>query len=141
MKLGSISEFLSKALQAPEALQVSNAINYLKIIGALDEKEDLTQLGTSSIFISAFIFEVPVCRDFVTPAKYTNILPGHLLSVLPVEPKLGKMLVFGAIFGCLDPIMTIVTSLCLREPFMNSSLNRDVSTVLVTNNSWLSQFF
>ncbi|KAG6412970.1 hypothetical protein SASPL_125665 [Salvia splendens] len=37
LKLGGISEFLSRALQSPEYLAVQNAIEYLKIIGALDE--------------------------------------------------------------------------------------------------------
>uniref|UniRef100_A0A7N0V7U3 RNA helicase n=1 Tax=Kalanchoe fedtschenkoi TaxID=63787 RepID=A0A7N0V7U3_KALFE len=96
LQLGNISEFLSRSLQAPEALPVANAIRYLKIIGALDEMENLTGLG-------------------------------HYLSVLPVEPKLGKMLIFGAIFGCLDPVMTIVASLCVRDPFMISHINKDLA--------------
>uniref|UniRef100_A0A6N2LUS7 RNA helicase n=1 Tax=Salix viminalis TaxID=40686 RepID=A0A6N2LUS7_SALVM len=57
--------------------QVQNAVDYLKVIGALDEHENLTVLGRH-------------------------------LSVLPVEPKLGKMLILGTIFNCLDPIMTVV---------------------------------
>lgn len=38
--------------------------------------------------------------------------------MLPVEPKLGKMLIFGAIFNCLDPILTIVSGLSVRDPFL-----------------------
>ncbi|GFY95630.1 DEA(D/H)-box RNA helicase family protein [Actinidia rufa] len=87
LKLGSISEFLSRALQPPEPLSVQNAIEYLKIIGALDENENLTVLG-------------------------------HNLSMLPVEPKLGKMLLLGSIFNCLDPIMTVVAGLSVRDPFL-----------------------
>nr|GMC51507.1 DExH-box ATP-dependent RNA helicase DExH3 [Ipomoea batatas] len=45
LQLGSISEFLSKALQPPESLSVQNAIEYLKMIGAFDEDENLTLLG------------------------------------------------------------------------------------------------
>ncbi|RWR93923.1 DExH-box ATP-dependent RNA helicase DExH3-like protein [Cinnamomum micranthum f. kanehirae] len=87
LKLGSISEFLSRAIQSPELLSVQNAVEYLKIIGALDEKENLTVLGRH-------------------------------LSMLPVEPKLGKMLILGAIFNCLDPIVTIVAGLSVRDPFL-----------------------
>ncbi|CAH1431364.1 unnamed protein product [Lactuca virosa] len=87
LKLGSISEFLSKALQSPELLAVQNAIEYLKIIGALDENEDLTVLG-------------------------------RYLTMLPVEPKLGKMLILGAILNCLDPILTVVAGLSVRDPFL-----------------------
>ncbi|CAK9316902.1 unnamed protein product [Citrullus colocynthis] len=45
LRLGSISEFLSRALQSPELLAVQNAIEYLKMIGAFDESENLTVLG------------------------------------------------------------------------------------------------
>ncbi|CAL1369813.1 unnamed protein product [Linum trigynum] len=96
LQLGSISEFLSQALQAPEALSVQNAVEYLKVIGALDEKENLTVLGQQ-------------------------------LSVLPVEPKLGKMLILGAIFKCLDPIMTVVAGLSVREPFLMPFDKKDLA--------------
>ncbi|XP_029125499.1 DExH-box ATP-dependent RNA helicase DExH5, mitochondrial isoform X2 [Cajanus cajan] len=96
LKLGSISEFLSRALQSPELLAVQNAIEYLKIIGALDEDENLTILG-------------------------------HNLTVLPMEPKLGKMLIFGVIFNCLDPILTIVAGLSVRDPFLTPLDKKDLA--------------
>lgn len=58
---------------------------------------------------------------------------GHKLSVLPVEPKLGKMLILGAIFNCIDPIMTVVAGLSVRDPFLMPFDKKDVSTI------WLSQ--
>lgn len=96
LKLGSISEFLSKALQSPEFLAVQNAIEYLKIIGALDDNENLTVLGS-------------------------------YLTMLPVEPKLGKMLVLGAIFNCLDPILTIAAAMSVRDPFLTPIEKRDLA--------------
>ncbi|XP_059643841.1 DExH-box ATP-dependent RNA helicase DExH3-like [Cornus florida] len=96
LQLGSISEFLSRALQPPEPLSVQNAIEYLEIIGALDENENLTVLG-------------------------------HHLSMLPVEPKLGKMLILGAIFNCLDPIMTVVSGLSVRDPFLMPFDKKDLA--------------
>ncbi|CAN1159224.1 DExH-box ATP-dependent RNA helicase DExH3 [Linum perenne] len=96
LQLGSISEFLSQALQPPEALSVQNAVEYLKVIGALDEKENLTVLGKQ-------------------------------LSVLPVEPKLGKMLILGTIFKCLDPIMTVVAGLSVRDPFLMPLDRKDLA--------------
>ncbi|KAK9052239.1 hypothetical protein SSX86_028867 [Deinandra increscens subsp. villosa] len=88
LNLGSISGFLSRVLQSPESLAVQNAIDYLKLIGALDENENLTVLG------------------------------GYL-AMLPMEPKHGKMLVMGAILNCLDPILTIVAGLSVRDPFVS----------------------
>ncbi|GAB4828826.1 hypothetical protein Ancab_018487 [Ancistrocladus abbreviatus] len=96
LKLGSISEFLSRALQSPESLAVQNAVEYLKVIGALDESENLTILG-------------------------------HYLTMLPMEPKLGKMLILGAIFKCLDPVLTIVAGLSVRDPFLTPMDKKDLA--------------
>ncbi|XP_021748258.1 DExH-box ATP-dependent RNA helicase DExH5, mitochondrial-like isoform X2 [Chenopodium quinoa] len=96
LKLGSISEFLSSALQSPELLAVQNAIEYLKVIRALDADENLTVLG-------------------------------RYLTMLPMEPKLGKMLVLGAIFNCLDPVLTIVAGLSVRDPFLTPMDKKDLA--------------
>ncbi|XP_023541029.1 DExH-box ATP-dependent RNA helicase DExH5, mitochondrial-like [Cucurbita pepo subsp. pepo] len=96
LKLGSISKFLSRALQSPEPLAVQNAIEYLKIIGAFDENENLTVLG-------------------------------RYLILLPMEPKLGKMLILGAILNCLDPILTIVAGLSVRDPFLMPLEKKDAA--------------
>jgi HrpA-like RNA helicase len=34
---------------------------------------------------------------------------GHHLADLPVEPRLGKMVLYAVVLKCLDPILTIVT--------------------------------
>jgi len=87
LQFGSISSFLSKALQPPETLAVQNAIDLLKTIGALDEMEELTSLGRH-------------------------------LSTLPLDPKVGKMLLMGAVFQCLEPALTIAAALAHRDPFV-----------------------
>ena len=43
---------------------------------------------------------------------------GYHLATLPVSPRIGKMIVYGAIFGCLSPILTIAASLSFRSPFV-----------------------
>lgn len=47
--------------------------------------------------------------------------------MLPMEPKLGKMLILGAIFNCLDPILTVVAGLSVRDPFLTPMDKKDVS--------------
>lgn len=47
--------------------------------------------------------------------------------MLPVDPKLGKMLIMGAVFRCLDPILTVVSGLSVRDPFLLPSDKKDVS--------------
>jgi ATP-dependent RNA helicase DHX36 len=87
LQLGTISSFLSKALQPPDPLSVQNAIQLLKTIGALDDSEQLTPLGR------------------------------HLCT-LPLEPNIGKMLLMGSIFKCLNPALTIAAALAHRDPFV-----------------------
>ncbi|KAK6933661.1 Helicase, C-terminal [Dillenia turbinata] len=96
LQVGSIGEFLSAALQPPEPLAVQNAIDFLKMISALDEKENLTNLG-------------------------------KFLSILPLDPKLGKMLIMGAIFRCYDPVLTIVAGLSVRDPFLLPQDKKDLA--------------
>ncbi|XP_058802903.1 3'-5' RNA helicase YTHDC2-like [Phymastichus coffea] len=82
-----IGEFLAKAIEPPSTVVISNAVQLLKTIDALDPWEDLTELGS------------------------------HLLD-LPIEPRLGKMLLYAVVLKCLDPILTIVCSLAYKDPFV-----------------------
>ncbi|XP_063772172.1 ATP-dependent DNA/RNA helicase DHX36 isoform X1 [Pseudophryne corroboree] len=43
---------------------------------------------------------------------------GFHLARLPVEPHIGKMILFGALFCCLDPVLTIASSLSFKDPFI-----------------------
>lgn len=43
---------------------------------------------------------------------------GRLLLELPVETRLGKMLLTATVLRCLDPVLTIVCSLSHRTPFV-----------------------
>ncbi|KAI4348872.1 hypothetical protein L6164_009541 [Bauhinia variegata] len=88
LQLGTIGSFLAKALQPPDPLAVQNAaIELLKTIGALDEKEELTP-------------------------------PGCHLCTIPLDPNIGKMLLMGSIFQCLNPALTIAAALTYRDPFV-----------------------
>ncbi|RZC33979.1 ATP-dependent RNA helicase DHX36, partial [Asbolus verrucosus] len=42
---------------------------------------------------------------------------GYHLAKLPMAPQIGKMILFGAIFNCLDPILSIAASLDFKDPF------------------------
>lgn len=47
-----------------------------------------------------------------------NLTPlGFHLAHLPVDPQTGKMILFGAIFSCLDPITTVAASLSFKDAF------------------------
>lgn len=42
---------------------------------------------------------------------------GHHLAALPVNVKIGKLILFGAIFCCLDSALTIAACLSYKNPF------------------------
>ncbi|KAK7491702.1 hypothetical protein BaRGS_00016958 [Batillaria attramentaria] len=87
----TIAEFLGRCPQAPPFLIIRNAVTMLKQMDALDEWEELTELG-------------------------------HHLTDLPVEPRLGKMVLHAVVLKCLDPILTIVCALAHKDPFMLPAL-------------------
>ena len=50
--------------------------------------------------------------------KHENLLPlGKHLAKMPLDPHTGKMILFGAMFSCLGPILTIAANLNFKEPF------------------------
>uniref|UniRef100_A0A3P8TS41 RNA helicase n=1 Tax=Amphiprion percula TaxID=161767 RepID=A0A3P8TS41_AMPPE len=90
---GSPEDFLSRALDAPQPQSVSNAVNLLRKIGACHPDNHI-----------------------LTPL-------GHHLASLPVNVKIGKMLIYGAILGCLEPIATIAAAITEKSPF-STPMNR-----------------
>ncbi|XP_076614901.1 ATP-dependent RNA helicase DHX29 [Chaetodon auriga] len=90
---GSPEDFLSRALDPPQPQSVSNAVNLLRKIGACHPNNHL-----------------------LTPL-------GHHLASLPVNVKIGKMLIYGAILGCLEPIATIAAAITEKSPF-STPMNR-----------------
>ncbi|KAI8659423.1 hypothetical protein NCS56_01159500 [Fusarium sp. Ph1] len=50
---------------------------------------------------------------------------GQQLAMLPADLRCGKLMVFGAIFGCLDDCVTIAAILSTRSPFVSPQEKRD----------------
>ncbi|XP_055843477.1 putative ATP-dependent RNA helicase DHX57 [Episyrphus balteatus] len=44
---------------------------------------------------------------------------GHHLSALPVDVRIGKLMLFGVIFQCLDSVLTIAACLSHKSPFVS----------------------
>lgn len=56
----------------------------------------------------------------LTPDEKLTPLGYHLAS-LPVDVRIGKLMLFGTIFRCLDPALTIAASLAFKSPFVSVS--------------------
>nr|POF13657.1 putative atp-dependent rna helicase ucp12 [Quercus suber] len=50
---------------------------------------------------------------------------GRHLSMIPADLRCGKLLVYGAAFGCLDACLTIAATLTVKSPFVNPATKRD----------------
>lgn len=59
--------------------------------------------------------------DALDPWEELTELGLHLLD-LPIEPRLGKMVLYSVVLKCLDPVLTIVCALAYRNPFLIPSL-------------------
>lgn len=56
---------------------------------------------------------------------------GYHLACLPVDVRIGKLMLFGAIFRCLDPALTIAASLAFKSPFVRNHVPRVGITMLI----------
>lgn len=52
---------------------------------------------------------------------------GQQLAMIPADLRCGKLMVFGAIFGCLDDCVTIAAILSTRSPFLSPPDKRDLA--------------
>ncbi|KAG5188233.1 hypothetical protein JKP88DRAFT_267647 [Tribonema minus] len=83
--------FLSHAVNPPSTAAVDSSIKYLCELAAIR------------------------CDETGVPALTAL---GYHLAALPVEPRVGKMMLYGAIFGCLEPVLTIAAGMSGRNPFV-----------------------
>uniref|UniRef100_A0A182LXQ0 RNA helicase n=1 Tax=Anopheles culicifacies TaxID=139723 RepID=A0A182LXQ0_9DIPT len=87
MQDASIQEFLNKAITPPAAISIKQSIKYLQKVGALDDDENVTDLG-------------------------------YTLAELPVDARLGKMLLYGILLKCYEPVLLIVCILSVNDLFV-----------------------
>lgn len=61
-------------------------------------------------------------RDLGALTAEEKLTPlGYHLACLPVDVRIGKLMLFGAIFRCLDPALTIAASLAFKSPFVRKA--------------------
>jgi ATP-dependent RNA helicase DHX29 len=91
----SCMAFLRQAPQPPSDESVQSALNVLLEVGAISLEESEGSRDTV---------------ERLTPL-------GQHLSKLPVNVRLGKMLIFGALFRCIDKVLTVAAGLSSQSPF------------------------
>jgi len=83
----TVENVLAETIEPPQAARVSAAMESLRTVGALDEKDDLTSLG-------------------------------RVLLQLPVDVNIGRLILYGVSFRCLDAAVTLAAIMGSRDPFM-----------------------
>lgn len=57
--------------------------------------------------------------------KFNLTALGHHLAALPVDVRIGKLMLYGAIFGCVDAALTMAACLSYKNPFVSPFGKRD----------------
>lgn len=52
---------------------------------------------------------------------------GHHLAALPVDVRIGKLMLYGAIFCCVDSALTIASCLSYKSPFVSPFGKKDIA--------------
>jgi HrpA-like RNA helicase len=98
-----VNEVLAATIEPPEPDRVSAAIDGLKMVGALDNHENLTSLG-------------------------------RVLLQLPLDVHVGRLVLLGSFFKCLDQALTLAAILTNRDPFLSPPQLK--SEAQAVKNSW-----
>lgn len=103
-------------------------ILHIKILPSFNNKTPDEVLGG--------VLETPTpesVESSVTRLQYVGALDkdinltalGHHLATLPVDVKVGKLMLYGAIFGCVDSALTIAACLSHKSPFTSPFGKKD----------------
>ncbi|KAJ3097709.1 ATPdependent RNA helicase [Phlyctochytrium planicorne] len=133
---GSISNILCKMIEPPTPDSIRAAIGTLRVLQVVMSLEDVT-------------------KNPKALSKEENLTAlGFHLGRLPVDVRIGKLILLGSIFRCLDPILTIASAMSIKSPFVAPFDKRDLAdakkmefatslsdhlTVLTAYNQWQAE--
>lgn len=116
LDLGEPCRFFSSALNPPSALAMKNSLRLLESLGAVDcnwrqggLRADLGEFDDPS---------ASRCDTLQVSTELTAL--GYHLAALPVDPRVGKLMIYGSLFGCVDPVVTIAAAMTATKPVFTS---------------------
>ena len=140
LDLGDPFRFLLSAVSPPTIVSIRHALTYLDSIGAVTLGDGDTPVPDPSGGVLENQY-VPSC---ISPL-------GYHLATLPVNPRIGKLMLYGVLLRCIDPILTIAAFSSVKSPFISSfdcreesviarrsflTADSDLLTVLNAYNTW-----
>ena len=102
---GSAAEVCSRLVEPPAPRAVQRAVEELVFLEAMTLKNESSSSNSSS-------------SDNINQVEELTALGVHL-STLPVDCRIGKLILLGAMFGVTDDALTIAATLSYRNPFMS----------------------
>jgi ATP-dependent RNA helicase DHX36 len=106
LDLGDPYDFLASAISPPERKSIKNSLLYLDNLNAVNIEENARKpqsIGGGSNDTSY--------NSVITPLGY------HLAS-LPLSPRIGKLIIYGLVLGCINPILSIAAIVSSKSPFI-----------------------
>ncbi|CAL5329776.1 unnamed protein product [Camellia sinensis] len=117
LSLGNIKAFLLEALEPPREETINSAISLLYEL-VRTRLSKLEVMGSKLPSLGGVITLLEKSRVGAIE-KDEELTPlGYHLAKLPVDVLIGKMMIYGAIFGCLSPILSISAFLSYKSPFV-----------------------
>ncbi|CAN8061438.1 unnamed protein product [Agarophyton chilense] len=107
--------FFSRAIDPPDDQSVSTAVANLIDIGALKKLKDEEGGSNFGVQMTAL---------------------GKHLAGIPVDAKIGKLLVYGSLFSCLDATLTMAATVSERSPFYSPFGKREESRAAKAKFKW-----
>ncbi|KAH8547643.1 P-loop containing nucleoside triphosphate hydrolase protein [Umbelopsis sp. PMI_123] len=109
-----VTKFLQRAIDPPSIQALAQAITTLKNVNAIDE----------------------------TPEGNLTALGKHMANI-PADLRISKMILFGAVFRCIDPILIIAAIMSFKSPFYSPMDQREEARkarekFFVGNSDWLT---
>ena len=101
LDLGEPQAILSLALQPPSLTEIEKSVTRLKELGAL----------------------TTTCGGVVNPYDGDLTFVGAVLEALPISARLGRLLLLGYVFNCLEECLVIAAALSNRSIFTKPFLN------------------
>lgn len=114
LDLGDPCSVLARAITPPSAVAMKNSLKLLEELGAIECQWQ------------SHFDETSTCASLVdTKTELTPL--GFHLATLPVDPRIGKVIIYGALFSCIEPALTIAAALSSKSPFISSFDNREAA--------------
>lgn len=109
LQLGKAKSFLESVMDPPNFKAIDLSLDLLRVLNALDDDEHLTPLGYH-------LAQLPLDprTGNVSAFKYNTSTNGSLILLSLLS---GKMLIWAALFSCVEPVFAIAASLTFKDAF------------------------